>query len=134
MRYIILNKTTQNIVQQSGKDLIFRSKKRAIKFLQNSLLNKEGNAQNYKLEKLNGLKDPVATSLTEIENSIKDIYHAIEIVYDDKTLLILAHLLKDQLTKRRKLKDKKKGLHGSSVAITPYKNRTSILEELFEKT
>lgn len=62
------------------------------------------------------------------DKALMDLYHEIEITKNEKDLLRLISILKDVLKKRRKVKNKSRGI-SSSIMISDYRYRTSILED-----
>lgn len=62
------------------------------------------------------------------DKALMDLYHEIEITKNEKDLLRLINILKDVLKKRRKVKNKSRGI-SSSIMISDYRYRTSILED-----
>lgn len=62
------------------------------------------------------------------DKALMDLYHEIEITKNEKDLFRLINILKDVLKKRRKVKNKSRGI-SSSIMISDYRYRTSILED-----
>ena len=119
MQYCIVNLNDGQV----HLDLHFRNRTSAMNYYSHSLRN----SNEFVIKPFTD--DDLKQTIKYYDNALKDIYHAIELEKDDDKLLMLAYITKDILKIRRKLKNKKSGLGNTAAMITPWKNRTTILQD-----
>lgn len=119
MRYCIVGRHDGNIYL----NLYFRNRTSAKNYYSNSLKD----SKEFEIRPV--IEDDLKQTIKYYDDALKDIYHAIELEKDDDRLVTLAYIAKDVLKRRRKLKNKQRGFGNTSIMLSAWKNRTTILQD-----
>lgn len=119
MRYCIVSLQDGNIYL----NLHFKNLKSARNYYSNSLKD----SKEFEIRPV--IEDDLKQTVKYYDDALKDIYHAIELEKDDDKLITLAYIAKDVLKRRRKLKNKQRGVGNTSIMLSVWKNRTTILQD-----
>ena len=119
MRYCIVGLQDGNIYL----NLYFKNRKSARNYYSNSLKD----SKEFEIRPV--IDDELKQTVKYYDDALKDIYHAIELEKDDDRLITLAYISKDVLKRRRKLKNKQRGFGNTSISLSAWKNRTTILQD-----
>ena len=121
MRYQVINRETGEPIKGPPHFTSLSKAKKYFEYCRHEDISK------YKFCKVEN--DELKTMVKYYDNALLDLYHEIEITRNPDTLMQLVKIMKDVLKKRRKVKNKLKGLGTGSIMVDAYKYRTTILED-----